>query len=187
MQVELAGDQAVAGDTLCRGICRGSSFGPNASCLLRRRMRQRPLVGVELDQLSAQRDAGELFEQQTALASATQAEFADELFVAGAVRRAALDQANLLAVGLRIGAVRLRHRYADCRLTGFAAVSSMQPRWTRSRLWFRRQHPARTAPRGSLGRAGLGRAAAGSAAPKRSEPRASPRRQSQVGLLRTRS
>ena len=80
-------------------------------------MRKRPEAGIELHEIAAECDAGELFEQETALASTAQAEFADELFVACPVRRATLDHANEFAVGLRILRTWLRHRYVDCRLT----------------------------------------------------------------------
>ena len=124
MQVELAGEEAVAGDSLA-GF-RGRGLGPLAAgaCgFLGCGVRKRPVAGVELCQFAAKGDARELLEQQATLASAAEAKLADELLVAGPVRGAALDQADQLAVGMGVGRGRLGHRLSRSELLYISIIS----------------------------------------------------------------
>jgi hypothetical protein len=57
------------------------------------------VIAVGLDQFAARGHAIELFEQHTALAPATQAQFADQLLVAGTVAGRAFNSMKEFAVG----------------------------------------------------------------------------------------
>jgi len=57
------------------------------------------VVAVELDQPSGGGEAGEVLDEQATVMSTREGEFADELLVAGAVARGALDAAEKFAVG----------------------------------------------------------------------------------------
>ena len=103
VEVEAAGDEAVAGGAIDWLGVGGAGW---AGGLFRGGGGEGPLLGVELDEVAAGGDAGELLEQEAALAAAAEAELADELFVAGAAAGGALDAADELAVGVRVGGVR---------------------------------------------------------------------------------
>ena len=117
MHVELAGDELVAGDALC-GLELGSG---GARSLFGSGLRQGPEAGVQLYQVTAQRDAGELLQQEPARPSAAQSKLAHQLLVAGPVRWAAFDKTDDLTVGVGI----------------------WRRRWHRLTLWNLRK-PART-------------------------------------------
>ena len=106
VEVELAGDEVVAGDSLRFSLVPRGVELAGAGGFFGRGVGEGPVAGVELDQVAAEGDAGELLEQEAALAAAAEAEFADELLVAGAGVGAALDQADEFAVGLRSRAFR---------------------------------------------------------------------------------
>ncbi len=57
------------------------------------------MVAVELDQSSGRGEAGEVLDEQAAIATSGQREFADELLVAGALAGRAFDAAKEFAVG----------------------------------------------------------------------------------------
>ena len=71
MQIEAAGDEVVAGGRRCSG---------NA-----------PVLAIGLDEVAAGGHAGELLEEQTALAAAAEAEFAHQLLVSGFAAGGACD------------------------------------------------------------------------------------------------
>ena len=60
------------------------------------------MIVVDLDEGAAGGDAGELFEEEAAFAASAEAEFADELFVAGALSGGALDASDQFAIGVLV-------------------------------------------------------------------------------------
>jgi hypothetical protein len=57
-----------------------------------------PVVAIGLDQGAARGEAGKLLEQETTLAAATEAQFADELFVTGTAAGGAADAGKQIAI-----------------------------------------------------------------------------------------
>jgi len=82
VEIEASGDE-VAGliSTLCGGFGDG------------------PLLPIGLHQMAGGGETGEVFDEQTALASSAERELADELFVSGALVGGSLDVAEEFAVG----------------------------------------------------------------------------------------
>jgi hypothetical protein len=101
VQIDAAGYEAVSRGAMFDRLIGVGARG--AGGLLGCGGREAPLFGVELDELAASGDAGELFEEETALPATTQAKFADELLVAGPMPGRAFDPADEFAVGPRIG------------------------------------------------------------------------------------
>ena len=60
------------------------------------------MLAIGLDEMAGCGEAGEVFEEQTALASSAERELADELLVSSALAGGSLDLAKEFAVGHRI-------------------------------------------------------------------------------------
>ncbi len=65
----------------------------------RNRSRNTPLVAIKFDKVSTRRETRQMLQQQTSLASASQAKFPYKLFVASPLTGGALDVADQFTVG----------------------------------------------------------------------------------------
>jgi hypothetical protein len=99
VQVDASGDEALARGMALDGCVIRSR---RSSGLCRDRGGETPVVGVDLDQGSAGGDACELLEEEAALSSSAEAEFANELLIACALAGGAFDEPDELAIGVLI-------------------------------------------------------------------------------------